>query len=33
MIKGTNGGSDSADIHLGIGDSDTGFKWIYDGVC
>ena len=33
MIKGTNGGSDSASIHLGIGDSDTGFKWISDGVC
>lgn len=33
MIKGTNGISDSASIHLGIGDSDTGFKWIFDGVC
>lgn len=33
MIKGTNGYSDSASIHLGIGDSDTGFKWISDGVC
>lgn len=33
MIKGTNGMSDSASIHLGIGDSDTGFKWIYDGAC
>lgn len=33
MIKGTNGLSDSASIHLGIGDSDTGFKWISDGVC
>lgn len=33
MIKGTNGTSDSASIHLGIGDSDTGFKWISDGVC
>lgn len=33
MIKGTNGVSDSASIHLGIGDSDTGFKWIFDGVC
>lgn len=33
MIKGTNGHSDSASIHLGIGDSDTGFKWISDGVC
>ena len=33
MIKGTNGVSDSASIHLGIGDSDTGFKWISDGVC
>ena len=33
MIKGTNGRSDSASIHLGIGDSDTGFKWISDGVC
>ena len=33
MIKGTNGGSDSASIHLGIGDSDTGFNWISDGVC
>lgn len=33
MIKGTNGISDSAAIHLGIGDSDTGFKWISDGVC
>lgn len=33
MIKGTNGISDSASIHLGIGDSDTGFKWISDGVC
>lgn len=33
MIKGTNGISDSAYIHLGIGDSDTGFKWISDGVC
>lgn len=33
MIKGTNGKSDSASIHLGIGDSDTGFKWISDGVC
>lgn len=32
MIKGTNGISDSASIHLGIGDSDTGFKWISDGV-
>ena len=33
MIKGTNGVSNSASIHLGIGDSDTGFKWISDGVC
>ena len=33
MIKGTDGISDSASIHLGIGDSDTGFKWISDGVC
>ena len=33
MIKGTNGMTDSASIHLGIGDSDTGFKWISDGVC
>lgn len=33
MIKGTNGISDDASIHLGIGDSDTGFKWISDGVC
>lgn len=33
MIKGTNGISDSASIHLGIGDSDTGFKWISDGRC
>lgn len=33
MIKGTNGVSDSASIHLGIGDSGTGFKWISDGVC
>ena len=33
MIKGTNGISDSASIHLGIGDYDTGFKWISDGVC
>lgn len=33
MIKGTNGFSDSASIHLGIGDSDTGFEWISDGVC
>lgn len=33
MIKGTNGISDSASIHLGIGDSDTGFKWISGGVC
>ena len=33
MIKGTNGISDSASIHLGIGDSDTGFKWISDGKC
>ena len=33
MIKGTNGISDGASIHLGIGDSDTGFKWISDGVC
>lgn len=33
MIKGTNGISDSSLIHLGIGDSDTGFKWISDGVC
>lgn len=33
MIKGTNGISDSASIHLGIGDSGTGFKWISDGVC
>lgn len=33
MIKGTNGISDSASIHLGIGDSNTGFKWISDGVC
>lgn len=33
MIKGTNGISDSASIHLGIGDSDTGFKWISDGAC
>lgn len=33
MIKGTNGMSDSASIHLGIGDSDTGFKWVSDGVC
>ena len=33
MIKGTNGISNSASIHLGIGDSDTGFKWISDGRC
>lgn len=33
MIKGTNGMSNSASIHLGIGDSDTGFKWISDGKC
>ena len=33
MIKGPNGISDSASIHLGIGDFDTGFKWISDGVC
>lgn len=33
MIKGTDGISDSASIHLGIGDSGTGFKWISDGVC
>lgn len=33
MIKGTNGISDSASIHLGIGDSDTGFKWISNGKC
>lgn len=33
MVKGTNGISDSASIHLGIGDSDTGFKWISDGAC
>lgn len=33
MIKGTNGISDIASIHLGIGDSDTGFRWISDGVC
>jgi hypothetical protein len=33
MIKGTNGTSNSAIIHLGIGDSDTGFRWISDGVC
>lgn len=33
MVKGTNGISDSASIHLGIGDSNTGFKWISDGVC
>lgn len=33
MIKGTDGISDDAYIHLGIGDSDTGFKWISDGVC
>lgn len=33
MIKGTNGISDGASIHLGIGDSDTGFKWISNGVC
>ena len=33
MIKGTNVISDSASIHLGIGDSDTGFKWISDGKC
>ena len=33
MVKGTNGTSDSASIHLGIGDSDTGFKWISEGVC
>lgn len=32
MIKGSNGLSTSASIHLGIGDSDTGFKWISDGV-
>lgn len=33
MIKGTNGISDTASIHLALGDSDTGFKWISDGVC
>ena len=33
MIKGTDGISDSASIHLGIGDSGTGFKWISNGVC
>jgi hypothetical protein len=32
MVKGTNGISSSSSIHLGIGDSDTGFKWISDGV-
>lgn len=32
MIKGTNGISDTASIHLALGDSDTGFKWISDGV-
>lgn len=33
MIKGTNGISDTASIHLALGDSDTGFKWISDGAC
>ena len=33
MIKGTNGLADSASIHLAIGDTDTGFKWVYDGIC
>lgn len=33
MIKGTNGISDTASIHLALGDSDTGFKWISGGVC
>ena len=32
MIKGTNGISDTASIHLALGDSGTGFKWISDGV-
>lgn len=32
MIKGTNGISDTASIHLALGDSDTGFKWISGGV-
>lgn len=32
IIKGTNGISDTASIHLALGDSDTGFKWISDGV-
>ena len=32
MIKGTNGISDTASIHLALGDSDTGFKWISNGV-
>ena len=32
MIKGTNGISNTASIHLALGDSDTGFKWISDGV-
>ena len=32
MIKGTNGISDTASIHLALGDSNTGFKWISDGV-
>lgn len=31
MIKGSDGISTSSSIHLGIGDSDTGFKWISDG--
>lgn len=32
MIKGTDGISDTASIHLALGDSDTGFRWISDGV-
>lgn len=32
LIKGPNGYSNSASIHLALGDSDTGFKWIRDGV-
>ena len=31
MVRGTDGISSSSSIHLGIGDSDTGFKWISDG--
>lgn len=33
MVKGSNGIQNVARITLAMGDDDTGFKWISDGIC